>query len=135
MRRSIEIKCPKCITEQSAFIFGSINVSNDPNLKELLFQGQINNFKCEKCGTEATISTPLFYHDMNKQILVQFFPPDLIENDNFLEHFIKEIEAIYSRYPYAKQTHIVFDMTELLRYIIFRDRLHEKKAKLIPNLC
>ncbi len=43
----MELECPKCGTRQNVFLYDSINVSIDPNLKEKLFKGEINVFQCE----------------------------------------------------------------------------------------
>jgi len=58
-----------------------------------------------------------------------------LENNDFLDNFNKEGGANLGQLPllktqsYFKQTHIFFEMNELVRYIMFRDRLHKKWEK------
>jgi hypothetical protein len=130
--RTVELDCTSCSTKRSVDVYDSINVSLDPTLKEKLFKGEINFFQCEKCKEKAFIPVPLLYHDMEKHILVQFYPFDLVEDKTFLEQFSKDGEwssAMTRILPrklkgFYKGLHIVFDMGELIRYIIFRDKLH-----------
>ena len=131
-----EIDCPDCGSKQNTKIFESINVSVNPELKEELFQGRINLFRCKSCGNEASIPAALLYHDMTKRFCVQFYPFNWLERDNFLENFTKEgglniglWMKISKHSKYMERTHIVFEMSELVRYVIFRDKLHEKWGK------
>jgi predicted RNA-binding Zn-ribbon protein involved in translation (DUF1610 family) len=133
LERSIKIDCPKCGINQTVTIWDSINVTEDPDLKEKLLKGEINIFRCQKCGDEAVIPMPLLYHDMEKRFFIQYYPFSWIESENFFEGFNKEGELDVKRLPrrlrnHFKKAQIVFDMEELLRYVIFRDRLNEKWA-------
>ncbi len=74
IERMEEIDCPKCGKKQTETIRDTINVTLNPELKEKLFQGEINKFRCKVCGNEAFISLPLFYHDMDKKYCVQYYP-------------------------------------------------------------
>jgi hypothetical protein len=129
--RSHEIECSHCGLKQEVNIWESINVSVDPDLKQRLFQGLINVFKCQKCEKDTFISVPLFYHDMERRFCVQFFPFDWLEDDGLLsDAFTREGELNTALFQLPdtpddmKRTHIVFDMDELLRYVVFREKLH-----------
>ena len=63
--------------------------------------------------------------------MMQFFPFSLIEEKGFLDQFSREGETLEMegiprkiRQVY-KRTQIVFDMGELIRYVIFRERIYE----------
>lgn len=130
--RSIELECPRCGERQNTPIYDSINVSLDPILKEKLFRGEINLFRCEKCEENFFLQIPFLYHDMEKNILVQFYPFKFVEDKTFLEQFSKEGEFSFMVKGFLRRKkrrifptpHIVFDMGELIRYIIFRDNLY-----------
>ena len=128
----VEIDCPECGLKQEVSIWESINVTVDPDLKEKIFQGRINVLQCQKCGIESFIPVPLMYHDMRKKFCVQFYPFNWLELDDFLQNFTKEggLNIGFFKLPkyskYFKWTHIVFDMNEFVRYVIFRDKLQEK---------
>jgi hypothetical protein len=130
--KSHEIECSHCGSKQNVTFWESIDVSVDPDLRQRLFQGLINVFKCQKCEKETFISVPLFYHDAEKEFCVQFFPVDWLQDESLLlDAFTGEGELSTALFQlqetsdYMKRTHIVFDMDELLRYIVFREKLYE----------
>jgi hypothetical protein len=129
-----EIDCPKCGGRQTEKVLETINVSLNPELKEKLFQGEINRFRCKGCGNEAHIFTPLLYHDMRKKYCVQYYPLKFLDHDQFFDNFNREGDKnpslpLVRELEYMQKIHIVFEMGELVRYIIFRDKLSEKWEK------
>ena len=130
-RAVIDLDCPKCGAKGKVIIYQSINVSLDPSLREKLLVGKINIFHCPKCEQNSFISVPLLYHDMDRKFMVQFFPFSLIEEKNFLAQFTRDAEMIETQMlprklrQIYKRTQVVFDMGELVRYVIFREKLCE----------
>jgi hypothetical protein len=136
-----DINCLKCGSKQTISIYETINATISPDLKEKLIKGEINIFRCQKCGEEGFIPVPLLYHDMHKEFCVQFYPFDCLNDNGFLENFTKEGDInldipVLTEFPmltkyadYLKRTHIVFDINELARYVIFRDKLSGKWEK------
>ena len=131
MQRPLDLGCPKCAAKQSVMVYDTINVSLEPRLRDKLFNGEINFFQCEKCGERAFIPIPLLYHDMDKAFMVQFYPFGAVQDKEFLSGFTKNGEmAAMDAMPHKiresfKRVQIVFDMGELIRYVIFRERVHE----------
>jgi len=125
------VNCPKCAHEQNADIWSSINVSLNPEGRNKLFDGEINRFKCEKCGYEALIPAPLLYHDPNRKFAVHYFPPESIKKVKFLEQFdlygkLTVGDKLDFDIPeYMLDIQIVFNMDELITYVIFREMLLE----------
>ena len=76
MKRVEEIECPKCGRKQTETLYETINVTLNHDLKQKLFEGEINRFRCKSCGNEAYISLPLLYHDMGRKYCVQYYPFD-----------------------------------------------------------
>lgn len=128
-----KINCPNCQHEQMVDIYRTLNVTVDPDDKKRLFKGEINAFKCENCGEQIHISTPLMYHDMMLRFVVQYFPAQMLNDPKFLEQFNIEGQYKISDVPpqllanpsagYLANPHFVFDLNELLTYVFFRDRL------------
>jgi hypothetical protein len=91
----------------------------------------INVFRCDRCGEEAFISVPLLYHDMERKFMVQFHPLENLRDEELLERFTEEGEITgMENLPCKlretfKRIQIVFDVGEMVRYIIFRERVHE----------
>lgn len=128
------VNCPECNTAQEIDVYQTLNVTVDPDLKQTLFEGKINVLTCSNCANKAPIDTTFLYHDMVQQLAIYYYPPHLIREDEFLKQFNVDGTLNYdtSIFPDDKQhdmrylmerPQIVFSMTDLLTYIVFRDRL------------
>lgn len=132
-----KIPCPQCKHEEEVTLWASINVSLNPELKEKLFQAKINQFKCNQCGYETYISIPLFYNDMDREFSIQYYHPEQMEEKDFFNQFEpnfptrlshkmpEEMEQLAPEY--LMRPHIVFDMNELIRQILFYEKLLKPK--------
>jgi hypothetical protein len=130
MMDSQTLQCPKCGNSQEATIWHTINVGVDPDLKQSLLQGEINIFACVKCGEQAFVNIPLMYHDMDQKFCVQYYPPEALDEAEFFRLFNGDGSIAMSEKPlplsgsYIAHPHIVFDMGEMVRYVVFRDRIN-----------
>lgn len=128
IEKQVELECPYCHKKQQTTVWSSINVQADPLAKQQLMEAKINVLFCQKCGKRANIANELLYHDMLEGFWVQFIPFDALEAKNLLDRFTPEGEKKYDyqghdRGYISRPPHLVFDMGELVRYVIFRDRL------------
>ena len=129
----LEVECPSCRAKQDIVIWKSLNITRDPELKEQLFTGKINYFDCRACDFEGFITAPLFYEDMEKKICANYVPIEYLEDEEYLKQSFTPDAAIRLDVPedtariadrdYFRHVHIVFSMAELIRYVLFRDRL------------
>jgi hypothetical protein len=129
----LEVECPSCQARQDIVIWKSINVTRDPEIKEQLFTGKINYFACGSCDFEGFIAAPLVYDDMEKKICVNYVPVEYLEDEEYIRESFTPEGGIRLDLPkdtariadteYFRQAHIVFSMAELIRYVLFRDRL------------
>lgn len=133
MMDSHSITCPHCGNVQESVMWTTINVSNEPSLKKMLMEGMINTFVCKKCHEKRFIAIPLLYHDMDQKFCVQYYPTQVLD-DEFLRQFnadgsyaFKDMSPAIAG-SYIAHPHIVFDMAEMVRYIMFRDKLREQKG-------
>lgn len=132
-RSKHRIECPECGKSQETIVWDSINVDLDANLRDRLFASEINQFRCPSCGHEALLSTPLLYHDTTRQFCVQYFPPESLGAP---ERAFQEYDAAgrldiglpveKKEGRYLTAPHVVFDMNEMIRYILFREFLHSR---------
>ena len=134
VKESVEAKCPACGEESSTTVWRSMNVTQDPDAKELLLAGTVNVFQCPKCGYESMLDIDFLYHDMERNLCVQYYPYERLADDGFLANFTIDAEPaiavpegmqVKTGMEYLTHPHIVFDMGELVRYVAFRDRLYE----------
>ena len=133
--------CPKCEAEKEIGYWSSINVSVDPELKAELFKGDINVFKCDNCLYTCHLPVSLWYHDMENEVLVIYYPADFLDLTEFYPKFqqdgVMEIDETFIKPlpEYFKNPHVVFNRDELIRYVFFRDRLNEYYNYLENKTC
>ena len=131
LERTIAVRCPKCQTEDTAQVWESINASLDPEQKSALLEGNLNTFICRSCGTKFLIPVAFMYHDMERHICVQYYPFEALHKAEFFAHFAingdisKKVSKGLHLPDYMRKRQVVFDMAELVRYIVFRERLFE----------
>lgn len=76
----------------------------DPQAKQRLLSGQFNLVQCQKCGYVGNLSTPIVYHDPNKELLLTYFPPDMGLPVNEQERLIGPmITQVVNRLPNEKR--------------------------------
>ena len=71
------ISCPQCRQPILANIEQLFDVTSDPSAKQRLLSGTANFARCQTCGYEGPLATPIVYHDNEKGLLLTFFPPEL----------------------------------------------------------
>ena len=136
---SHNLNSPKCGHVQDAVVWTSLNVSLDPNLREKLFNGEINIFVCQECGNRALVNVGLLYHDMHRQYCVWYYPVQAMEDPEFFKTFTKDgklnidgLSKVVGKIGnYMVEPHIVFDLDEMIQYITFRDKLYDLHKELI----
>ena len=75
------MNCPACGREQMFAMWGSVNASLNPELKEGLLSGELMQFQCEACEEEARVVYPLLYHDMGQKLMIWLQPGDTPPDD------------------------------------------------------
>ncbi|MEI7989889.1 MAG: CpXC domain-containing protein [Chloroflexota bacterium] len=126
--------CPECGHIQKVDVWSALNISRNPELHDKLFEAAINVFRCETCDHKALINVPLLYHDMRRQYCIQYYPRELLDNDDFLSQFTRDGKMDLSAVPinpeaekhYLIKPHIVFSLNEMIYYIEFRDKVFDQ---------
>jgi hypothetical protein len=89
------VNCPNCRQPITADINQIFDVSNDPSAKQRLLSGSYNQINCPICGYQGNLSTPIVYHDADKELLLTFIPPEiglpLNEQERLLGGLINQI--------------------------------------------
>lgn len=73
----VQMSCPRCRQPIIAEIEQLFDVSTDPQAKQRFLSGAANVANCQSCGYQGPLSTPVVYHDPDKELLLTYFPPDL----------------------------------------------------------
>jgi Zn ribbon nucleic-acid-binding protein len=136
LEQPVAITCPQCDHAQEVIVWSSLNVQVSPDAKDDLLKGEINVFECESCGHKASLVVPFLYHDMALRFCVQFYPPELMDDEETLSLYKPDgtsaadlvgampmSEEMRQKTAYMLRPHIIFEMRELLLYILFREKL------------
>ncbi len=96
--------CPRCRQPILAEIQQLFDLAVDPKAKQRLLSGASNIVQCPNCGYQGAISTPIVYHDPEKQLLLTYFPPELGFSANDQERLIGPlINQVINRLPPEKR--------------------------------
>ncbi|MFC2037429.1 CpXC domain-containing protein [Chloroflexota bacterium] len=85
------IICPNCSNRFATPVLAIIDVGQDPDLKTLFLSGQLNIAVCPQCGHGGMLSTPLVYHDPEKELLFTFVPTELGSSGTEQERIIGDL--------------------------------------------
>ncbi len=75
--QAVPISCPNCKSRFVTPVLTIVDAAESPEAKALLLSGQANIAVCSQCGFAGTLSTPMVYHDPNKELLLTFTPTEL----------------------------------------------------------
>jgi transcription elongation factor Elf1 len=129
-----QIPCPVCGEEQEVTVYGSVNVTVDPHLFELLMKNKINTFECQCCGTPVEVSSSFLYHDMDYKLMVWL----LLSRDDVegvLESARRTDEMLNGAFSAMDQAHrMVFSHWELVeKALLARHRIDDRLFELFKN--
>lgn len=98
------VRCPQCKQPTQAIIEQLFDVTTDPEAKRRLL-GRVSNYvRCATCGHQGPLSTPIVYHDNEKELLLTYFPPELGLSANDQERIIGPlIKQAMERLPQEKR--------------------------------
>ncbi len=140
IKKDHELTCPQCGHKQKITVWSAVNVTFDKAIRTKVFDGEINFFDCEECEHQSYIEIPFLYHDMDRKFAVHCFPKASIKKVDFLNKFNKnglmktDNEEIKFEVPeYMKNVHVVFDMSELVTYVVFREMLYDYQNKKLKD--
>jgi hypothetical protein len=125
-----------------------LDVTSDPQAKQMLLSGQINLAQCPACGYQGMIPTPIVYHDAEKELLLTFFPPEIGLPVNEQEKLIGPlINQVMNRLPqekrkaYLLRPQTMLSMQHLIERVLEGDGItkemiqdQQKKVDLIRRL-
>ena len=104
-----QISCPRCKQIIPANVEQLFDVTADPGAKQRLLGGVSNMARCQYCGYEGRLATPIVYHDADKELLLTYFPPELGMPLNEQEKLIGPlITQITNRLPSEKRKAYLF---------------------------
>jgi hypothetical protein len=100
----VQMSCPRCRQPIVAEVEQLFDVNADPDAKQKFLSGNFNLANCPHCGYQGPLSTPVVYHDPEKELLLTYFPPELGLPLNEQERLIGPlITQVMNRLPPEKR--------------------------------
>jgi len=126
VKESFECECGE---EFEAWVYGSVNVSVDPDLKDLIFTPRFNAVECPSCGVLADANIPFIYHDMEREFWIWVYPEEAAIYEEKVREFIaQEIKRIkdiikedFLESSALKNYKILFGKYELIQFLLEND--------------
>lgn len=135
MPRGVPITCKDCGHKQNFTIWHSINVDVNPELRKMVKNQKIFEFKCEKCGGIFNIEYETLYHDSTNEFMIQYFPQDTTEEH--LKEFEKSMQNGAMKYFENKRYILrkVFDKNNFIESInIFEHHLNDVLINIMKSI-
>jgi hypothetical protein len=102
--QTVPVTCPGCGYRFITPVLTIIDVGQSPESKALFLSGRLNIAVCPQCGYAGALSTPLVYHDPEKELLLTFLPPELGTSEMEQQRVIGEMtNRIISALPSEKR--------------------------------
>ncbi|MBC7222837.1 MAG: hypothetical protein H5T59_00930 [Anaerolineae bacterium] len=71
------LACPACGQNYTTRVYPVVDVTETPELKDLLLRGTLNVGICPNCGARAEIATPFLYVDREKELALVLMPQEM----------------------------------------------------------
>ena len=122
-----QIACPRCRQMIPAQVEQLFDVSADPGAKQRLI-GRVSNYAhCPFCGFEGPLSTPIVYHDNEKELLLTYFPSELGLPVNEQEKLVGPlIKQVMDRLPAEKRKGYLLRPQSFLTFQSMIEKILEK---------
>jgi len=122
----IQTSCPRCRQPIVAEVQQLFDMTSDPTAKQKLLSPTTNTARCQACGYEGLMSTPVVYHDPEKELLLTFFPPELGLPVNAQEKQIGPlINKVVEALPPEKRKGYLFNPQTMFTYQTLIDKILE----------
>lgn len=122
----VQMSCPRCRQPLVAEVEQLFDVGTDPEAKQRFLSGNINMANCPNCGYQGPLSTPVVYHDPDKELLLTYFPPDLGLPVNEQERLIGPlITQAVNRLPAEKRKAYLFRPQTMLTQQLMIEKVLE----------
>lgn len=126
-----QIACPACSVIADVRIYSSVNVSLDPELRELVLTNQVNSFLCVNCGQKTMVHGALLYHDMTRRYAVWYMPAATEAEMRELADGLAQDDVISG--DYLRHPRIEPDWMEFKNYILTNDQAIDEMSRSIEK--
>ncbi len=90
-----QVACPNCRMPVTTMVEQVFDVAQDASARQRFLSGRFNMIDCPNCHYQGQMSTPLLYHDPDKELLLSFVPMELglpqMEQEKLLGRLMNEV--------------------------------------------
>ena len=138
MQKPEKVICP-CGREFEAELWNAINISEDPDLKELVIAGEVNVVCCPECGTLFYAEHFLLYQDSDTEILAFVYPSEFEKDAShwhkkMITDFNKAMAALEADARIRYQPLLLFGLNALVD-LIRNDEDENDEAAVLSHVC
>ncbi len=123
----VQTSCPRCRQPIIADVEQLFDMNTNPQAKQMLLGGGVNTASCPNCGYQGMLSTPIVYHDPEKELLLTFFPSEMGLPVNEQEKMIGPlITRVVNALPVEKRKAYLFQPRTMLTFQTMVETILEK---------
>lgn len=137
-QNTADIKCEYCGHEFVTQVYTSVNVKQNPELRQMVLNGTFFQHPCPSCGQITDSFYQVLYHDSERKFMVWLVKPDR-ENIIFMQRNSLKIAGILSdyslnisRYPFQWMERIITLEYRMDPRIIELYKFGEKERQQLP---
>lgn len=119
VRKPYTIPCPKCKCGGQVELYESVNVAENPELRDAIMGDQLNRVACGDCGYEFRVDKPLLYNDPAHELML-WWMPEGAKNPGATAAEVRAMEEQItpsSEGADVPELQLVFDRTEFIERI------------------
>jgi hypothetical protein len=137
-KKEYTINCPRCGAVQQVELHDAVNVTQNPELRDLLMTNELNKVTCNECAFEFRVDKHLLYHDSKHRFMIYWIPLGQLTITQGEQQFNESITTMNRLIPESidfPQIHLVFQRVELVeRIFLLEQGLDERLIEYIKYL-
>lgn len=123
-KKPYTIKCPKCGEQNEVQLFESINVRQEPELRDQLMANKVNEVACSACAFSFRVDKPLLYIDQDHALMIYLIPASEQQYETGEDQFNEFLRNMLGLLPVdfrAPEVQLVFSRIELIERIFLTE--------------
>lgn len=81
-----EVTCPRCEERFAGRTVNGLNVTRNPDIRQVVLAGTLNLFECPRCGATVPLQRSFLYTDLNRRHFLAVHPHGHIDTWSQAEH-------------------------------------------------